>query len=51
MGVSNRWTEIWNETIEWKMEWNNEPNQLQHDMVVLGDSGLCVVSLYCEDWC
>ena len=22
MGVSNPWTEIWNGTVEWKMEWN-----------------------------
>ena len=24
MGVSNRWTGIWNGTMEWKMEWNSE---------------------------
>ena len=23
MGVSNHWTETWNETVEWKMEWND----------------------------
>ena len=22
-GVSNCWTGIWNEMVEWKMEWNN----------------------------
>ena len=29
MGVSNRWTGIWNGTMEWKMEWNSEHTQLQ----------------------
>ena len=29
MGVSNRWTGIWNGTMEWKMEWNSERTQLQ----------------------
>ena len=28
-GVSNRWTGIWNGTMEWKMEWNNERTKLQ----------------------
>ena len=28
LGVSNHWTEIWNGTIEWKMEWNSECAQL-----------------------
>ena len=28
-GVSNRWTGIWNRTMEWKMEWNSEHTQLQ----------------------
>ena len=27
-GVSNRWTGIWNGTVEWKMEWNGECTQL-----------------------
>ena len=27
-GVSNRWTGIWNGTVEWKMEWNDECTQL-----------------------
>ena len=29
LGVSNHWTGIWNETMEWKMEWNSECTQLQ----------------------
>ena len=29
MGVSNHWTGIWNEAVEWKMEWNSEHTQLQ----------------------
>ena len=29
LGVSNRWTGIWNRTMEWKMEWNSEHTQLQ----------------------
>ena len=28
-GISNRWTGIWNETMEWKMECNSEHTQLQ----------------------
>ena len=28
-GVSNRWSDIWNGTAEWKMEWNGEYTQLQ----------------------
>ena len=28
VGVSNRWTGIWNGTVEWKMEWNGECTQL-----------------------
>ena len=27
-GVSNRWTGIWNGTVEWKMEWNSDHTQL-----------------------
>ena len=27
-GVSNRWTGIWNGTVERKMEWNGECTQL-----------------------
>ena len=28
-GVSNLWTGIWNLTMEWKIEWNDERTQLQ----------------------
>ena len=28
-GVSNRWTGIWNGTMEWKMESNSEHTKLQ----------------------
>ena len=28
MGVSNRWSGIWNGAVEWKMEWNSECTQL-----------------------
>ena len=27
-GASNRWTEIWNGTVEWKMEWNGKCTQI-----------------------
>ena len=28
MSVSNRWTGIWNGTVEWKMKWNSDRTQL-----------------------
>ena len=27
--ISNHWTGIWNGTMKWKMEWNNEHTKLQ----------------------
>ena len=28
LGISNRWTGVWNGMVEWKMKWNGECTQL-----------------------
>ena len=42
-GVSNRWTGIWNGTMEWKMEWNNKLTKLQQTRVT--GTRLCIDSI------